>query len=136
MNPKTLTLYVSPRGSDQASGLAGQPLSSLAAALKRLRALRLAGLSDIEHIVVLVEAGVYACPEPVRFELEDLGSPDCDIRICPSGPGEAVLVGGIRLDGIEPHEGAVLKVDLGRQNWPHGPVTDLYCNGERLRKAR
>ncbi|MCK9252560.1 MAG: right-handed parallel beta-helix repeat-containing protein [Clostridiales bacterium] len=136
MDPKTLTLYVSPRGSDQASGLAGQPLSSLTAALKRLRALRLAGLSDIENIVVLVEAGVYACPEPVRFEWEDLGSPDCDIRICRSGPGEAVLVGGIRLDGIEPHDGAVLKVDLGRQNWPHGPVTDLYCNGERLRKAR
>jgi hypothetical protein len=57
----------------------------------------------------------------VRFELEDLGSPAMRHPYLPERPGETVLVGAYPPGRVESHDGAVLKVDLGRQNWPHGP---------------
>lgn len=138
----TLCFYVSTKGSDGFSGRIEKPegndgpVKTIGAVLKQLRHLRLDGAFTKGVVDILVEPGIYESDKPVLFELEDLGNPDLSIRIRKNGEGEARFVGGFRLTGYEKHEGKILKIDMIKQGLPDVFVKELFCNGERMRKAR
>lgn len=138
----TLRFYMSANGSDDYSGFAEKPcggdgpVKTVGAILRRLRSLRGDG-SFVKGIVdILVEPGIYECDKPVLFEPEDLGNPDLSIRIRKNGDGEARFVGGYRLSGFEKHVDSILKIDMAKQGLRDVFIRELYCNGERMRKAR
>jgi hypothetical protein len=137
-----LTLYVSTSGSDGFSGFSPQadgrngPLRSICGALDRIRLLRTDGLLKTGEADILVEPGIYENITPIRFESSDLGNPDFCIRIRRNGEGQARFVAGKRLTGWEPHEGNILKMDLGRHGYRDLVVRELFINGTRMRKAR
>lgn len=140
-----LRYYVSTKGSDGFSGLVEKPnamgtdgpLKTVQAAIQKLTALRREGKFTKGAVEILVEPGIYSSPEPLVLGLESLGNPDLAIEIRKNGEGEARFVGGYNLTGAVPAgEKGIYKIDLTAQSYPAMQVKDLYCNGQRLRKAR
>ena len=140
-----LRYYVSTKGSDGFSGLVEKPntvgtdgpLKTVQAAIQKLTALRREGKFTKGAVEILVEPGIYSSPEPLVLGLESLGNPDLTIEIRKNGEGEARFVGGYNLTGAVPTEDkGIYKIDLTAQDYPSMQVKDLYCNGERMRKAR
>lgn len=129
-----ILLHVSPAGSDGAAGTAEHPLASMAGARDRIRLLRSEGTRG--PIEVKMHGGTYRIDETVRFGVDDLGDPKMPIRYTAAGDGEVRLIGGPRLRGFEPHEGAVLKLDLAKAGLAGARFGQLLYEGNAQPMAR
>ena len=138
-----LTLYVSPKGNDAWSGRAAEPnaartdgpLATLAKARDVIRKRKAAGL-PAGGATVLVRGGIYCLAETLKLGAEDSGTADAPVvyRAC---PGEKPIVMGARaIRDFTPHEGPVLKADVGRQGFKGIYFRQLIFAGRRQHLAR
>lgn len=116
------TIYVSPRGRDQASGSKGSPVASLQQAIQLARATR-------EHVVE-IEAGIYVLPAPLHLTAADSG-----LSLGAAAGQHVTLSGGTRVQEWK-------LVDRQRSLWsatlPAGvaPPRQIYIDGVRARRAK
>lgn len=124
------TLFVAPNGTADNPGTAAQPLSGLANARDRIRALRQAE-NTAAPVTVVVAGGVYSLSEPVVFEPQD-----GQVRYV-AKPGETPVFSGSR-----PIAGFTARPDgLWQTRVPEVAAGDwyfeqLFVNGRRARRAR
>lgn len=127
MSP-ALELYVSPAGSDQNPGTRQQPLQTLAAAQKAVRA-----RAGKEPVTVLFGEGTYYLPETVVFTPADSGAAHAPVVYRSPKEGGAVLSGGQKLTvRWEPFRDGIFRA----QTPPGLAVDQLFINGRRQWMAR
>jgi hypothetical protein len=101
-------IWVSPNGSDKNTGTQQQPLATVAMALRKARELRrLNNVSIKGGIHIMVEKGVHQLSEPLFIRPEDSGTADSPTIIEGTGKGEAILSGGIHINGWKKLQGNV-----------------------------
>jgi len=125
---QALDLYVSPNGSDDASGLVGKPVASFAAAQQKAR--KHVGK---EAVTVHFDDGIYYLPETLVFTPEDSGSKAHSITYKAHNEGGAVLSGGSELElSWTPYKSGIFQAET-----PAGLVIDqLFIDGKNQRMAR
>jgi hypothetical protein len=138
-----MIFYVATNGCDRWSGRLPEPnaartdgpLASLSGARDAIRRRRVAGGPD-EPVEVRVRGGLYRLSEPLRLGPGDSGTAASPItyRAC---PGEHVVIsGGRRITGWEPHGDGVFQTSLPEVRRGTWHVRQLFCNGQRLTRAR
>ncbi len=138
-----LTLYVALSGNDAWSGRLASPnaektdgpFASLRGARDGIR--RLKTRSEISRPVsVLVRGGVYTLPEKFKLEARDSGTAEAPIiyRACQNE--KSVITGGRPVRGFVPHNGKILKADLGSQGLKGVSFRQLFYDGKRQPLAR
>lgn len=116
-------IFVSPGGSDKASGDEKHPLATLSEAVARARASRPAE-------VILAE-GEYRVTSPVCIGPEDSG-----LSIKGAGAGRTVISGGVNLPPFEEGEGGMWRIDLSSFLPLGGDIQQLFVSGRRAVLAR
>ncbi|OUS74979.1 hypothetical protein B1748_19860 [Paenibacillus sp. MY03] len=97
----THSFYISQQGSDSNDGSVTAPFATLEAARDAIRAIKANGGLPAGGITVFLREGHYSISESFELTGQDSGSATAPIEYR-SYPGEeAVLVGGIRLDGSQ-----------------------------------
>lgn len=134
-----ITLYVSPEGNDEWSGVRADadgsdgPLQTLEAARDRLRALR--RHQHHEAVRVLLRGGRYSAKACLLLEAQDGGTAEAPV-VYAAYPGERpVISGGRVLQGWQPGEingKACWQLDLP----DIGYANALFVNGERRYRSR
>lgn len=107
-NALAAEIWVSPNGSDKNTGTQQQSLASVAMALRKARELR--RLNDVSikgGIHIMVEKGVYQLSEPLFIRPEDSGTADSPTTIEGADKGEAILSGGVNVNGWKKLEGNI-----------------------------
>jgi len=87
------TVYVAPDGDDTARGGLRDPFATVERAKAEVRRIRAGGLT--EPVNVVLREGVYRITEPIVFEPEDSGTPECPITYG-AYPGEHPVISGGR----------------------------------------
>lgn len=137
------TLYVSPQGNDEWSGLQAKrsrgrsdgPLASLAGAQRAIRNLKAQG-SLSEPIQVVVADGHYTLSETVVFTPEDSGTAQCPI-IFEAAPGaKPVFSGGRRIKGFKKDRKGFWKTVIPEVKKGEWYFEQLFVNGNRATRAR
>lgn len=139
-----LVFYVSLVGNDAWSGTLPDPngdrtdgpFATLSRARAAIRAMKQAGPLPTGGVVVQLRAGVYEFPETFRLTQEDAGSEAAPV-VYRAQPGErVVLTGGKSITGFVPHQGQILKADVGEQGFKGIRFRQLLFNGKRQILAR
>lgn len=93
-------IYVSPRGSDSASGTQSAPLLSPDKALRLAREWRRLGkVGASEEVRIHLDEGTYRLLRPIFLRPEDSGTPSSPTIIEGSANGKSVVSGGISVSG-------------------------------------
>jgi hypothetical protein len=101
-------IWVSPKGSDTNTGTRQRPLATVAMALRKVRELRRLNDTSVKGGVrIMVESGIYQLSEPLFVRPEDSGTFDSPTIVEGIGKGEAVLSGGISINGWKKVEGDI-----------------------------
>ncbi|WP_419193873.1 signaling protein [Novipirellula herctigrandis] len=121
-------LFVSPTGSDEASGAKSSPVATLTRAKSLAR--QFAGK---ETVTVHVADGIYYLPDTLVFDPEDSGTAEHPIAYAAQNEGGAVLSGGSKLDLTwKPYRNGIFMART-----PSGLVVDqLFVDGQNQRMAR
>jgi Right handed beta helix region len=144
-------IYVSVNGKDSNNGTIDQPLATLEAAQKTVRAAKKSGLSS--PIEIVVGAGVYFLQQTLEFTPEDSGTKEAPITWKAAAGQKVVLSGGRPLKGkwqkdrtgfwyIEVPASKGWKRDLNQpESYAQQPASpwnfrQLYVNGKRATRAR
>lgn len=137
------TFYVATDGNDDWSGTLSAPnaqgddgpFATLAGARDAVRALKAAG-PLAEPVSVKVRGGVYYLTDTLAFGPEDSGAEGAPISY-EAYPGETPeLVGGRRIEGLQPAEGAMLSVHLPEVEAGEWHFRQLFVDGRRQVRAR
>ncbi len=148
----TLELHVAPGGDDRWSGLLAAsnadmtdgPFATLERARDEIRRVREADGLPSGGATVWLHGGVYRFAEPFALAAEDSGTDDAPIAYRAVDGDDVVLSGGKPVDGFEPHEGEIVRADVGDMGLdglttestdPLQPF-ELFFNGERMDLAR
>lgn len=118
-------IYVSPKGSDSASGDEAHPLGTVAAAVKRLDTGRTAPAE------IILGEGEYCITAPIR-----LGAGDSNLSIKGAGAGRSVISGGVNLPPFEAQPCGLWKADLSSFLPLGGEIHQLFVGGRRAVLAR
>lgn len=158
--------FVSPMGDDAAEGSEMRPFKTLIRARDAVRAFRAACQGRLPEggVTVFLRGGRHAVRHTLELGPEDSGSPDAPVRWLAWGDERPVLDGGFEVPPLkvvtdadalmripESAHGRVLVADVSgadeelfRPFAPYGThfhdparlVTDLYCDGEPMIRAR
>ena len=134
--------YVATNGNDQWSGRLAAPnaaqsdgpFASLLRARAEGRKLRPAG--GKEALTVHVRAGSYALPQGLKFEAQDGGTAAAPVVYRAYQNEQPTLVGGRAITGFVPHQGQILKADVGAQGFKGVHFRQLIFDGQRQHLAR
>lgn len=137
-------LYVAPDGNDAWTGARPTaqpgrndgPLATLNGARDAIRARRAAGKLAAGGVEVHVRAGTYEMAAPLSLAAEDGGTEAAPV-VYRAYPDEQVILTGSRLiTGFVPHQGNILKADVGAQGFGDIYFRELFLNGKRQVLAR
>jgi parallel beta-helix repeat protein len=132
--PPPVTLYVSPKGNDTASGLKPEtPVATIAQAMTLARAAR-KGSPDGYKIVL--RGGTYYLPATVAFGPEDSGTEQVPTRLVPFAGEPVRLVAGRSLTGFTPWKDHILQLDLNTLGMQGVVFRQLFFNRQRQVMAR
>ncbi len=93
-------VYVATDGSDRSDGSKEKPLATVAMALRQIREMRrLNDVSISKGASIIVGEGVYQLTEPIFIRPEDSGTEASPTIITSAGKNNAILSGGIRVNG-------------------------------------
>jgi hypothetical protein len=104
----SLKLYVSPKGSDSANGLAptktadGAPFLTLERARDEVRKLKAAGSLPAHGLTIEIQPGIYEFSKPLELTEEDSGTPACPVTWRSRPGAEVRFVGGKVVTGWKP----------------------------------
>ena len=123
-------LYVSPTGSDEASGSIDAPFRSLPHAQSVVRSHDALGK---EPITVFLREGTYYLQETFTFTAADSGSAEAPVTYRAYETEEVVISGGLPLDVTwEPYRDGILQANVSTE----GEIDQLFVNAERQHMAR
>ena len=124
--------HVSQRGSDQASGAAGQPFRTLERARQEVRDWRTK--HPDEAITVTFQPGTYELERTVSFGPEDSGSSASKPVVYRAATGgDVVISGGRKITGWQKESALAWKTKVSPVDWR---FTQLWAGGERAIRAR
>lgn len=128
--------FVASNGSDTAPGTKEHPFATLEKARDAVRnQTKVSGLPP-GGVTVWVRGGTFPLARTFTLGKEDSGKPGSPV-IYRSFPGEkATLTGGRSITGFVPHQGAILKADLGSQGLSGIHFRQLFLDGKRQPLAR
>ncbi len=93
-------IYVSPAGSDTATGSAAEPLRTVGEALKRAREWRRLGDAGAEgNINIILADGIYTLTRPLFVRPEDSGRNGSVTTVCAAPGASPVISGGVDITG-------------------------------------
>ena len=138
-----VTLHVSTKGNDAWSGKLAAPnaaqtdgpLATLEGAQKAVRGLKQAGL-PVGGVIVQVQPGLYEVSTTLVIDQQDAGGPQTPVVYRGTGTTKPVVVGGKAIGNWQPHQGKILKADVGAQGFKDVHFRQLLCNGKRMDLAR
>ncbi|MDB4584292.1 right-handed parallel beta-helix repeat-containing protein, partial [Draconibacterium sp.] len=125
---ETMDIYVSPNGSDRASGTKDKPIQSFQKANELVSA-----ESGKRVVNVIFEDGIYYLPQTIVFTPENSGSERYPISFRAANEGKAIISGGMKLKlSWEPYKNGIYQSHVSEDV----VIDQLYVNGERQRMAR
>ncbi|HTN06520.1 right-handed parallel beta-helix repeat-containing protein [Agriterribacter sp.] len=127
-------IYIAPKGSDQNSGTAEQPLATLTAARDRIRVLRKQNPSARQAWQVIIRKGEYMMPETLMLSVEDGGTETTPLVF--KGEEGAVFYGGFYLNKFEKVSDSLWKTDVPEVRRYSWRFEQLYINGVRVTRAQ
>ena len=134
--PGPMMLYVSPRGSDAATGRsAGEAFATLARARDEIRKLKASGELP-RGATVNVLSGTHCLAEPLALGPEDSGTADAPIVYRGTGAEKPRLVGATPLAGFKPFREKILQCDLNANGLAGRRFGQLFSKGRRMVLAR
>ena len=129
-------IYVSPSGSNRNAGTLQAPKATLGSALRQARELRRTKDASIDGgITIHLSGGTHALYEPVFLRPEDSGTPDSPTIIRSLAGEQAVLSGGVSVDGWK-RQGKLYVADVPDFNGCSLDFRQLYVNGQKAVRAR
>ncbi len=130
------TLFVAPNGSDANAGTEAKPFATLEHARDAVRAMKQAGPLPDGGVTVSVRAGRYEVGRTLVLGPQDAGTAAAPIVYRGVGDAKPTIVGGRAITGWQPHQGQILKADVGAQGFKGVYFRQLLCNGKRMNLAR
>jgi parallel beta-helix repeat protein len=138
------TCYVATDGNDAWSGRlpapnperADGPFATLERARDEIRKLKSAGTLPPGGFTVAVRGGTYALPQTFKLEAQDSGTAESPVTYRAYGSEKPILLGGRTITGFVPHQGRILKADIGAQGLKGVNFRQLFFNGVRQPLAR
>jgi hypothetical protein len=127
--------HVGPNGSDANPGTVTRPFATLERARDAVRKLKQDGPLR-EPVTVLVHGGIYALPGGIKFEAQDGGTKEAPVVYRAYQDERPILEGGRSLSGFTPHQGKILKADVGAQGFKSIYFRQLIFDGQRQHLAR
>ena len=118
-------IFVSPNGSDSASGDEAHPLRTVDAAVSRLHTGRTASAE------LILSEGEFCITSPIRLD-----AADSRLLIKGAGAGRTVISGGVNLPPFEEQPGGLWKIDLSSFLPLGGEIHQLFVGGRRAVLAR
>ena len=139
-------LFVSPAGRDAWSGRLAAPaadgtnatdgpFATLERARDEIRRRRAAG-DTATPFTVHVRAGRYALARPLQLDARDSGTAAAPVEWRGYRDEHPLLLGGKPIGSFTPHEGKILKADVGAQGFPGVNFRLLLCDGRPQILAR
>ena len=134
--------YVAPEGNDAWSGTLDSPaadgtdgpFATLHRARDEIRKQKAVGAEG--GFTVLVREGLYSLESTFALAVEDSGAADAPIEFRAFSDEKPVLLGGRRIHGFAPHEGKILRADVGGQGFRGVYFRQLFSDGKRQHLAR
>jgi hypothetical protein len=111
------------------------PWATLAHARDAIRQMKKDGQLQTA-VTVHVRGGIYALPQGLKFTAEDGGTAAAPVVYRAFKNEKPILVGGRVVTGFTPHEGKILKADVGAQGFRGVYFRQLICDGQRQHLAR
>ncbi|MDX9978876.1 MAG: right-handed parallel beta-helix repeat-containing protein [Lentisphaeria bacterium] len=139
-----MVYYVAPAGNDAWSGTLGEanaggtdgPFATLERAREAVRALKQAGPLPAGGVAVHLREGAYELAGTFKLTEADAGREGAPV-VYRAQPGEKViLTGGKSIGGFVPHQGEIVKADVGAQGFQGVKFRQLLYNGTRQILAR
>lgn len=135
--------YVAVTGNDAWSGTLAEanaarndgPFASLERARDAIRQHR-AARAAVGPLSVWVRGGVYELPRTLVLGPDDSGTAAAPVIYLAYGEERPTLRGGRQITGWQPHQGAILKADVGAQGFNDTAFLQLFLNGRRQIMAR
>lgn len=126
---KGYEIYVSPNGSDNASGEVSNPIASLqrAAELARAKAGKV-------PVTIYLSGGVYRLTEAVKFGIDDSGTKEAPVQWKAISGEKPIISGGIAVDSWKQEKSGLWSVSLPQSY--NGEFRSFYVNGKRAVRAR
>jgi hypothetical protein len=136
-------LFVSPAGRDTWSGqlaapaanASDGPFATLERARDEIRRRRTAG-ETATPFTVHVRAGRYALARPFQLEARDSGTAAAPVEWRGYRDEHPLILGGKPIARFTPHEGKILKADVGAQGFKGVNFRMLLCDGRQQILAR
>ena len=126
-----IRLYVSPLGNDANPGTISEPFATLERARN---AVRILPKQKGESVAVILREGTHYLPNTLVFTATDSGLPDAVIQYRSADGEEAIISGGIELNGLE---WTAYRDGIMQTKVPAGFSTDqLFVNGQQMPMAR
>jgi hypothetical protein len=136
--------YVATTGNDAWSGRlpapnaarTDGPFATLGRAREEIRRLKAGGALPPGGVTVAVREGTYALAQTFRLEAQDSGTAASPVTYRAYGGERPILLGGRPIGGFVPHQGRILKADVGAQGLKGIAFRQVFCNGVRQTLAR
>ena len=128
-------IYISPDGNDSGSGTLENPLSSLNAALERMKVLKKDGLNEDNPRIIVLD-GNYFLTEPIVLTEEHGGTADKPLVIKADAGARPVFMAGMKTGRFEKINDRLWRVFIPRVAWQDLYFEQLYVNGRRAVRAR
>ena len=140
---KTTDFYVAVAGNDAWSGSLATanpdrtdgPFATLERARDEIRKRKAAG-PLLGPVNVFVSGGLYELSRPFGLGAEDSGTAEAPITYRAQAKEAPVLIGGRTVRGWQPHQGSIMKADVGTQGFKDVYFRQLFLNGTRQILAR
>lgn len=129
-------IWVSPKGNDRNDGTRAFPKATLTSALRQAREWRRTSDERVQGgISIYMEGGKYALYEPVFVRPEDSGTETSPTVIRSADGAEAVLSGGVRIDGWK-KAGKLWVADVPTFNGRPLDFRQVWVNDRKAVRAR
>lgn len=130
-----LTLFVSPKGDDNASGNIELPLQSLEGARDKIRELKKEA-SYTDTIFVIIKPGHYQLTSTFTLYPEDSGSEAAPIVYVAQDPKNTIFSGGVPITGFHENEEGLWVTHVQEVTYWNWTFDQLYVNGKRATRAK
>ncbi|MBI5767906.1 MAG: right-handed parallel beta-helix repeat-containing protein [Verrucomicrobia bacterium] len=129
--------FVAPNGADTNPGTLARPFATLERARDAIRARKTASpAAAAEPVTVHLRAGRYSLARPVQFEARDSGTASAPVVWRGYRDERPLIVGGKPIANFVPHQGKILKADVGAQGFKGVAFRMLLCDGRQQILAR
>jgi hypothetical protein len=133
-------LFVATNGNDAWSGALAAPNAARTdgpfATLERARDAVRASNTEKKPVTILVRGGLYPLARTLKLDKEDSGTPQAPVVYRAFENEKPIIIGGRAISNFQPHEGQIVKADVGAQGFKDIYFRQLFFDGKRQHLAR